>query len=355
MDSRGESKGIPMNITFLIGNGFDINLGLKTRYTDFYPFYLKKDHEDILSKAILDNYDNWADLELALGQHLHNLVPEQIEAFLDSKGLLEDDLVEYLKNQEKRIGALVVKAYAEFLKRLAGFYMEFSAKERNAFLEWQKRVPSVIRYQFISFNYTRLLDQILDGAKKASFPASHTHSNTKYQDELGEIIHIHGTLSGNLILGINDAGQISNPSLREQANLTEYIVKPIVNESLGEQLMDIAKRTIDDSDYVCVYGMSLGETDVIWWEYLLDWLKNKSTRRLVLYIYEGGQSSSSGQQKMRRINRWKNVFLDRAKASSDIIDKLRAQIIVLTGSKIFDNPYVELLPGETENRVKELV
>ena len=29
-----------MNITFLIGNGFDIKLGLKTRYTDFYPTYI---------------------------------------------------------------------------------------------------------------------------------------------------------------------------------------------------------------------------------------------------------------------------------------------------------------------------
>lgn len=32
-----------MNITFLIGNGFDINLGLKTRYVDFYDFYLVYD------------------------------------------------------------------------------------------------------------------------------------------------------------------------------------------------------------------------------------------------------------------------------------------------------------------------
>lgn len=28
-----------MNILFLIGNGFDINLGMQTRYTDFYKYY----------------------------------------------------------------------------------------------------------------------------------------------------------------------------------------------------------------------------------------------------------------------------------------------------------------------------
>lgn len=29
-----------MNVTFLIGNGFDINLGLKTSYKDFYEQYI---------------------------------------------------------------------------------------------------------------------------------------------------------------------------------------------------------------------------------------------------------------------------------------------------------------------------
>ena len=39
-----------MNITFLIGNGFDINLGLKTRYTNFYPYYLEKYPEEMIAK-----------------------------------------------------------------------------------------------------------------------------------------------------------------------------------------------------------------------------------------------------------------------------------------------------------------
>ena len=35
-----DTEASVMNITFLIGNGFDIKLGLKTRYTDFYPIYI---------------------------------------------------------------------------------------------------------------------------------------------------------------------------------------------------------------------------------------------------------------------------------------------------------------------------
>lgn len=30
-----------MNVTFFLGNGFDININLKTRYKDFYPFFME--------------------------------------------------------------------------------------------------------------------------------------------------------------------------------------------------------------------------------------------------------------------------------------------------------------------------
>lgn len=30
-----------MNITLILGNGFDLNMGLPTAYSDFYQYYLK--------------------------------------------------------------------------------------------------------------------------------------------------------------------------------------------------------------------------------------------------------------------------------------------------------------------------
>ena len=41
-----------MNITFFIGNGFDIGLGLKTRYEDFYKEYC--DAQDTDTKNITE-------------------------------------------------------------------------------------------------------------------------------------------------------------------------------------------------------------------------------------------------------------------------------------------------------------
>ena len=64
-----------MNVLFLLGNGFDLQLGLDTRYKDFYGYYknLSSSNEQIASmKMSINNYldgkskdlddVNWEDL-----------------------------------------------------------------------------------------------------------------------------------------------------------------------------------------------------------------------------------------------------------------------------------------------------
>ena len=85
-----------MNITFLIGNGFDLNLKLNTRYSDFYKYYIENAPKDLLSKSIKEDYKMWSDLEVGLGEFLKDIDENQIEEFLDSKSMLERMLSEYL-------------------------------------------------------------------------------------------------------------------------------------------------------------------------------------------------------------------------------------------------------------------
>ena len=63
-----------MNVTFLIGNGFDLGIGLKTAYSDFYNVYCKSDSNDSLAvkkfkSEIQGNYENWSDFEAAFGEY----------------------------------------------------------------------------------------------------------------------------------------------------------------------------------------------------------------------------------------------------------------------------------------------
>lgn len=99
-----------VRITFLIGNGFDLNLGLKTRYTDFYPHYCSMPshrHREIARFRELlkqtGSHPLWADFEKALGEctsvpPLHQQQP--------LRSCLQDfkrQFAAYLKAEENRI------------------------------------------------------------------------------------------------------------------------------------------------------------------------------------------------------------------------------------------------------------
>lgn len=335
-----------MNITFLIGNGFDINIGLNTRYIDFYPYYLSKKHGDIISEAVANDYDHWADLELELGRLLRNVAPEQINEFLDSKAILESDLADYLRSEQQRIDVPSVTSQKEFQNNITAFYNEFSSKDKREFLQWSNHVGSSIIYQFISFNYTNVLDSIVELAKRNNQFGTHKTQYQTHYDTVGGIVHLHGTLSGDLILGLDNVKQIGNPELQASPELTNYIIKATINAALGEGKTERAKQLIDASDYVCVYGMSLGKTDLMWWKYLANWLNEKSVRRLILYVYEKATTNPSGPEKLRQQDKWKNTFLEIADAKPESLDKLRAQIIVILRSKIFYFSDIKLLQNE---------
>ena len=96
-----------MNITYLIGNGFDIKLGLKNRYIDFYKSYVampsetdplvvktfKAEINDFIKKE-LNKEDigiDWRDLEVALGKYTSNVPLEEFDT-------LYFDIIEHLKS-----------------------------------------------------------------------------------------------------------------------------------------------------------------------------------------------------------------------------------------------------------------
>ena len=67
-----------MNVTILVGNGFDLNLNLKTKYTDFLSYYCGDsgaDHVTIqnFKQDILQDYKTWSDAELAFGRYTEKI------------------------------------------------------------------------------------------------------------------------------------------------------------------------------------------------------------------------------------------------------------------------------------------
>ena len=75
--NSGECK-----ITFIIGNGFDLNLGMKTRYADIYDSYVNTPSQTAAIAAFKRDlhdhtrYDKWADFELGMAKYAKTLRDE---------------------------------------------------------------------------------------------------------------------------------------------------------------------------------------------------------------------------------------------------------------------------------------
>ena len=328
-----------MNITFLIGNGFDLNLSLDTRYSDFYKYYIKNDPKDLLSKSIKEDYEMWSDLEIGLGEFLKNIDEHQIEQFLDSKSTLESMLSEYLTLENKRIIIKDENALgAEFRNKVLNFFADFSAVDKDHYHKIMGETRGQINYSFITFNYTNVIDSFaLAAQKNCKLFGNHTAGGRGYNDAIMLPLHIHGKLTEDLILGLDNADQILNDKLKTNPKLTNYIIKSAVNTALGEKKIEKAKEIIDKSRYVCLFGLSIGDTDSMWWSYLIEWLKRDNNNRLVLFINKNSNVQLSGQEKIRFRDSNRDIMLDRSHCEdSEILDQVRDKIIIIPNSKIFN-------------------
>lgn len=331
-----------MNITFLIGNGFDINLGYKTKYKDFYDYYIARYPDDLLAKAIKDDYENWADLEEGLGDYYKNKYIGREEDFIQSKNRMDNALSEYLSEETKRKIAFEVDAAQEFQNNIVHVNRFLAAEDSEAYRAETENFIGSIRYCFINFNYTDSIDQIIEYSKKNIKPfATHIGGSMHYNDDVLEPIHIHGTKSSEMVLGVNDISQMSK-AVTVSENLTLAMIKPEINESLGNRKNDLVKSVIDGSKYIFIYGMSLGPTDKRWWEEIFGWIKKDGTRRLVIFHFSPAGTVPSGGQTAQTKSAIRQDFFNRVKANRDESERYKKQVIVQINSRIFTFKKIKL-------------
>lgn len=281
-----------MNITFLIGNGFDVGLGLKSRFKDFFPIYknlsmTKNEKIRKFSEEINENIDAWSDFESALGEYTTNFSKESKNVFLKRLEDFESEFIKYLKWQEENL-LLPNKIGFDFRESLTNYYStevlhpESSLKIDKVYVNHlnQSRI-----YNFINFNYTNILEKCINKIPQ-NIVSKHKYNEREINDKIGKIIHIHGTYGLYPIIGVNDSSQIMNKELASDPRFCRYLVKPTINESLGQGNDAIATELINNSSIICIYGMSLGPTDKKWWDCILTWLYGHSERQLVIFVYD---------------------------------------------------------------------
>ena len=285
-----------MNITFLIGNGFDVGVGMKSRFKDFFPIYQiqsKDKPENIkqLAQSIGADYETWADFEIALGAYTNKFTSSTKNDLIAQVMDFEDDFIKYLKKQEEALlfDESVVKN--TIVEALTGFYKSPILPEESTdkiFALYQNNSSQEHRYNFVTFNYTSVLEKCLE-----ILPNKEVRKRNNNIDKIGEVVHVHGAFDNSPIIGVNDASQLLNQDLAADKRFSDLLIKPNLNKLLKKKFDKNASSLIDKSQIVCVYGMSLGSTDKKWWQLLLSWLSKNSSRQLIIFDYDDQYSLSN--------------------------------------------------------------
>ena len=320
-----------MNILFLIGNGFDLNVGLNTRFKDVLESYLSEENKDPciikFKKNISENFENWSDFEKQMGIYTEEYDSTTIEYYCFCVKNFKESLIRHLKKEEDRIAFDAKKdKIVDVLKRsIYSFYDELQLNSKDILARPILRARSqhdYPLYNFITFNYTHVLDKCLDNIKAS-------------RSDIGNILHIHGTVSKNPIMGIDNINQIVNKELLTNDKLARVIIKPVVNKKL-KYLNDIeGKNTINSSDIICLFGLSLGETDQTWWEIIGNWLKISAGRQLVIFDIANQWNAIHADEEIENIDAIEEKFCSAAGFSEKERESVASRIHIGLNTDMF--------------------
>lgn len=288
-----------MEVTFLIGNGFDIGLGMRTQYSQFIPHYIKnrKDKTTVLkdfSEQLGKNIDKWAYFEKQIGEYTLEFSENNKRDLIDQIEDFEEAFVAYLLEEEKKLefndSGKIGKFFQEkILKFYETLHPESIITIKEVFNAYK---DSGHNYNFICFNYTQALDKCLEKIPNKKINTRKV-SNMIYTDTVGGIIHVHGLCNQFPLMGLNDVEQIKNPELANDSAFVKYLIKPSLNKLYRMGNASTASNMINRSRIICIYGMSLGETDLLWWKKIISWLNEAKDRHLIIFEHDDHFSRSS--------------------------------------------------------------
>lgn len=325
-----------MNILHIIGNGFDLNLGLKTSYKDFYDYYKSvestKNSVNNLKTKISDNYKNWSNLEIALGQYteMFKTVDDFDEVFED----ICEHLEEFLIKEENKFDPSEInriKFYENLVKPEVYLPVADNNKIR-AFKSESGFKNKTWHVDIMTFNYTTIIEKIIGNNKNVKI--GH-HINKNFTTILRGIEHIHGQLNDRMVLGVNDISQLKNKAFHENIDVLEAIVKPQCNIAYGHTLDSHFKAKISQADFISIFGASLGDTDNMWWELIGKRLKEKPIQIIIFTKGEEVISPRIGYKNNRTKRNMRDYFLRKTKLTKEEIEIVKDNIFVALDTPMF--------------------
>ena len=269
-------------VTFLIGNGFDLACGLKSRYKDTYKGYTGSPSSSNVIKSFKDNIEEdietWADFEMALARYAQFFKKEKdfLECIIDYKDYLRNYLTQEQNsffNEQNKQSPFV----CELATLLIYFYQDMVENDQRKIENVLKGNGNEVIFQFINFNYTKVFDEL----KKQAFNLIEQESSV-YTDN--QVLHIHGTLeNNNIVLGVDHKSQVT-VQFHPTYDLECAIIKPTLIKECDDKRMPKGIEYIQSSDIICALGLSLGDSDLTWKKTVADWLLNDSKEHHLIFF-----------------------------------------------------------------------
>lgn len=268
-----------MNITFILGNGFDLACGLKTRFKDVYKEYCKEDSKDTDAikefKKDIEGYCknkngekndiksvevtsiDWSDFEMALPEYGKKVgdFKKFKEAVIDFTLFLEN----YLSEQQQQLNVAQYKAEVSELMRKYIFQInEYCSFKSRAILRSKTTdAPSSCHYSFITFNYTNTLEQCLKDIPRS------TKKNNQYNNIYSIPRHIHRKLYEGILLGLDNEELYKVIPHEDIQQLRNFVDKIHINGRSSDITNQLVAK-IKDSNIIVIFGWSMGDSDSYW-------------------------------------------------------------------------------------------
>ena len=282
--------------TYIIGNGFDLCLGINTSYFNYYKsnYFRNLIHSSPIAKYIneLNNKrEMWVDFEEALKSYCESnlgtstftertqlLQEENIKLFNDHFNIIKNSIQDFIASEESKRDLTNVLEENKALKIVKDMVDDF---EKNANTS-EGLISSNDRFKIISFNYTNSLLELLEIESRRRWGVSNGVGK-KWQNNFEKlkesIVTIHGSLiANNIIVGIED--------VKDTIPKETYQVR----KSLHVDYSSFSLEQLKTASKVVIFGHSLGKSDQMYFKRLFDlWHNNsnKDRRRIEIYFKQG--------------------------------------------------------------------
>jgi hypothetical protein len=166
------------------------------------------------------------------------------------------------------------------------------------------------------------------------------------------VLHPHGKGVDGIALGVDNEFQLD---LHLSRKGKRAFVKPFFIQDYDSKRMDEAFDVIKKSDIICIYGLSLGDSDKTWRDTLSEWLEDNPRGRIVWYAYDIANINEKNKDEvLDEEERLKHIFLSKL-GLDEHFDEYEKQICIPVKKSIFKFLSREDILKNRLNKSKELI